>query len=303
MHMAEQDITFISDGLTLTGTISTPAGLAASEQRPAVIVLHGFGSTRHAGNVQTPCAMLNKLGYVTLRFDFRGCGTSEGEHGRLICMEQVSDVKNALTFLQQHPHVDPDRIAVAGSSFGAAVAVYTAGTDTRVAACISASGWGNGALKFEGQHGDNYPRFLKMLEDGRAYKAQHGTSMIVNRYDIVPIPEKLRTHVLKGSINLMPVDTAQSMFDFTAEDVIADIAPRPVLLMHSAVDSVTPTGQTIRMFERSQAPTELHLFSGTDHFMFAEKNHRVHEVVTTWLRDFFPVSGEAVGITALAEHH
>jgi dipeptidyl aminopeptidase/acylaminoacyl peptidase len=301
--MAEQDITFISDGLKLTGTISVPDGLEAGEKRPAFMVLHGFGSTRHAGNVKTPCAMLNKLGYVTLRFDFRGCGTSEGEHGRLICLEQVSDVKNALTFLQTHPAIDPGRIAVAGSSFGAAVAVYTAGVDARVAACISASGWGNGELKFQGQHGENYPRFLQMLEDGRAYKVRHGKSMLVNRYDIVPIPEKLRTHVLKGSISEMPVDTAQSMFDFTAENVIADIAPRPVLLMHSAVDSVTPTQQTIRMFERSKAPTELHLFSGTDHFMFAEHNRRVHEVVNAWLRDFFPVRGEAAGLAALDAHH
>lgn len=301
--MAEQDITFSSDGLQLTGTVSTPEGLASGEKRPAFIVLHGFGSTRHAGNVTTPCAMLNKLGYVTLRFDFRGCGTSQGEQGRLICLEQVEDTRNAVTFLQSHPNVDPNRIAVAGSSFGAAVAVYTAGTDKRVAACISASGWGNGALKFEGQHGDNYPRFVKMLEEGRAYKAKHGKSMIVSRYDIVPIPEKLRTHVLKGSIMDMPVDTAQSMFDFTAENVIADIAPRPSLLLHSAVDSVTPTEQTIRMFERSKAPTEMHLFSGTDHFMFAEKNQRVHEVVTAWLRDFFPVSGDAPGLKALDEHH
>lgn len=301
--MIEETITILSDGLKLTGTISTPDGLATDEKRPAIIVLHGFGSTRHAGNVQTPCAMLNKLGYVTLRFDFRGCGDSEGEKGRLICLEQVEDTKNALSVLQAHPHVDPARIGVAGSSFGAAVAVYTAGTDKRVAACISASGWGNGALKFEGQHGDNYPRFVQMLEEGKAYKAKHGTSMIVSRYDIVPIPEKLRTHVLKGSIMDMPVDTAQSMFDFTAEDVIGNISPRPALLLHSAVDSVTPTEQTIRMFERSQAPTEMHLFSGTDHFMFAERNQRVHEVVTAWLRDFFPVHGEAVGLKALEDHH
>jgi hypothetical protein len=46
------------------------------------------------------------------------------------------------------------------------------------------------------------------------------------------------------------------------------------------------------MFTRARAPAELHLFSGTDHFMFAEKNKRVHEVVTSWLNTFFPVHGE-----------
>jgi dipeptidyl aminopeptidase/acylaminoacyl peptidase len=299
----EETLTFMSDGLKLSAAISLPEGLAPGEKRPAFIILHGFGSTKKAGNVVTPAAMLNRLGYVAMRFDMRGCGDSEGEHGRLICLEQVSDTRNAMTLLQGHPHVDAARIGVMGSSFGAAVSVYTAGLDERFAACISASGWGNGATKFEGQHGDNYPNFLKMLEEGRAYKAKHGTSMIVSRYDIVPIPEKLRGHVLKGSIMDMPVDTAQSMFDFTAENVIADIAPRPTLLLHSAVDSVTPPGQTVRMYERSAAPTEMHLFSGTDHFMFAEKNQRVHEVVTAWLRDFFPVSGEAAGIKAMAEHH
>jgi len=30
----------------------------------------------------------DSLGYVTLRFDMRGCGESEGERGRVICLEQ-----------------------------------------------------------------------------------------------------------------------------------------------------------------------------------------------------------------------
>src|SRR5580693_8573461 len=126
--MSEERVTFQSDGLTLAGIVRLPDGVRDGE-RPAFIVLHGFGSNMGAGNVLTPCAMLDELGYVTLRFDMPGCGDSEGEKGRLICLEQVGAVRAALSLLAQHPHVEPDRIAVLGSSFGAAVAVYAGGVD------------------------------------------------------------------------------------------------------------------------------------------------------------------------------
>ena len=82
--------------------------------------------------------MLAELGYATLRFNMRGCGESEGESGRIICLEQVEDTKSALAFLAGRPEIDANRIGIMGSSFGAAVAVYTAGVDSRPAAVISA---------------------------------------------------------------------------------------------------------------------------------------------------------------------
>jgi len=72
--------------------------------------------------------------------------------------------------------------------------------------------------------------------------------------------------------------------------VVDRIAPRPLLLLHSANDSVTPTEQSIEMFKRAGQPTELHLFSGLDHFMFAEDNDRVWGVIRDWLEIYFPAS-------------
>jgi hypothetical protein len=128
-----------------------------------------------------------------------------------------------------------------------------------------------------------------MLEEGRAHRARTGQSLMVPRYDIVPIPGHLRDHLAKRSVQMFPAETAQSMFDFKAEDVIGRIAPRPVLLLHSSTDSVTPTEQSIEMFKRAGQPTELHLFADTDHFMFAEDNLRVRAIVRDWLERFFPV--------------
>src|SRR5260370_40668827 len=100
--MAERRVTFEFANLTLAGVVRVPDGVGAGERRPAFIVLHGFGSNMNAGNVLKPCAMLAELGYVTVRFDMPGCGESEGEKGRLICLEHVGTVGQALSPLSQH---------------------------------------------------------------------------------------------------------------------------------------------------------------------------------------------------------
>ena len=293
--MSEQRVPFKADGLTLAGVVRVPDGMGAGARRPAFIVLHGFGSNMNAGNVLKPCALLEELGYVTLRFDMPGCGDSEGEKGRLICLEQVSAVSQALTLLAQHPQVEPTRIAVMGSSFGAAVAVYAGGVDQRIAAVVSASGWGHGERKFRGQHPtpQAWAKFTAMLEEGRRHRARTGRSLMVPRYDIVPIPESMRSHVVAGSIQMFPAETAQSMYDFRAEEVVGRIAPRPLLLLHSASDSVTPVEQSIELFRHAGQPTELHLFADTDHFMFAESTTRVRRIVQDWLAHYFAVDAQA----------
>jgi pimeloyl-ACP methyl ester carboxylesterase len=308
--VGEENVTIASAGLRLAGVVRIPAGLQPGERRPAFLVLHGFGSNKNSQNVLAPCKVLDELGYVTLRFDMRGCGQSEGERGRVICLEQVEDTRSALTFLSGHAAVAPDRIGAIGTSFGGAVAVYAGGIDQRIAAVISNGGWGNGERKFRGQHAtpEAWARFTTMLAEGRTHRERTGRSLTVPRYDIVPIPAQLRDNLAgrsvqmfpAGTIEMFPAETAQSMFDFRADDVVGQIAPRPLLLLHSANDSVTPTEQSIEMFQRAGQPAELHLFSGVDHFMFAEDNARVWRVVRDWLGSYFPATATAhVNVAAL----
>lgn len=286
----EEAVRFQSDGLSLAGVLNIPEGGADGVMRPAFIITHGFGSHKGAGNVLSLVAMLGGWGYATLRFDMRGCGESEGEKGRVICLEQVADTQSALSYLESRKEVDSKRIALIGSSFGAAVSLYTGGIDKRVAAVISSGGWGHGERKFRGQHpsAEQWKKFTDILAAGKEHKAKTGQSLWVDRYDIVPIPEHLRHNVLQGSIEQFPVDTALSMCDFRAEDVIAGLSPKPLLLLHSSVDSVTPTEQSIGLFLKAGQPKDLHFFNETDHFMFAEGNKRVLTTVHDWLKTYFP---------------
>jgi uncharacterized protein len=283
----EERISFTSEGLRLAGTLHLPE--PRSERRAAFLVLHGFGSNKDGGGGKAVAGLLSGLGYAVLRFDFRGCGESEGERGRVICMEQVKDTRNALSFLASRPEIHPQRIGVIGQSFGAAVAVYSAGVDRRVAACISSGGWGDGAKKFRRQHASPkaWAKFGKMMKEGRR-RRRSGESMMVPRYDIVPIPPRLRGNLAPGSIMEFPFDVVESMYAFNANDVVGRIAPRPLLLLHSASDSVTPTEQSVELFARAGKPTDLHLIADVDHFMFSEGNTLVLDLTRHWLDKHFP---------------
>jgi hypothetical protein len=287
----EEKISFQSDGLRIAGLMDTPSDYKPGERRPAFIALHGFGGNKDGHGQQVIAKQMNLWGYVTLRIDFRGCGESEGERGRIICLDQVADTRNAISYLATRAEVDPERIALVGSSFGAAVAVFTGGADRRVGAVISCGGWGDGERKFRGQHPgpEKWAKFTAMLEEGKRHRERTGKSLMVPRYDIVPIPEKLRHNMSAGSIMEFPAETAQSMTDFRADDQVGNISPRPLLLLHSANDSVTPTYESIELFKRARQPAELHLLSDIDHFTFNEENPRLINIVSQWLEKYFPV--------------
>jgi len=285
----DERVSFASDGLKLTGVLHLPGERPSEERRAAFVVLHGFGSNKDGGGGTAVAKMLAGLGYAALRFDFRGCGESEGERGRVICMEQVRDTRNALAFLAARPEIDPRRIGVVGQSFGAAVAVYAAGVDRRIAACISSGGWGDGVRKFRKQHASAraWKKFTAMLKEGRRRK-RSGKPLMVSRYDIVPIPPRLRGNLAPGSIMEFPFEVVESMLAFNANRVVGKIAPRPLLLLHSANDSVTPTEQSIELFARAGKPADLHLMADVDHFMFSEGNTLVVNLVHNWLDKYFP---------------
>lgn len=285
----EERVQWNSAGLRISGMVEFPDGMNRGERRAAILVLHGFGSNKDSAMVRAVTRIFTSLGYVALRFDMRGCGESEGERGRVICLEQVADTSSALEFLGKHESVKPERIAVFGHSFGAAVAVYAAGTDARIAACISSGGWGHGEKKFRRQHAspEAWQRFSSMMEEGRRRK-QRGERMMVPRFDIVPIRPGLRGNLAPGSILEFPFEVVESMYAFTANEVVGRIAPRPLLLLHPANDSVTPTEQSIDLFLHAGQPADLHLFAGVDHFLFSDDNPMVQAVVRDWLKRYFP---------------
>jgi uncharacterized protein len=107
--MNKRSVQYYSDGIRLDGFILAPADLRPNEKRPAVIICSGFqGLMEWVPSRWWP--QFVEGGFVCLAFDYRGFCTSDGERGRIIPDEEIVDVRNSITFLQQQSEVDPERI-------------------------------------------------------------------------------------------------------------------------------------------------------------------------------------------------
>jgi alpha/beta superfamily hydrolase len=89
----------------------------------------------HNNVVDALCAAAVETGIAALRFNFRGMGNSEGRYDNGI--GEQHDVRAALAYLRDLPEADSQRIALAGYSFGAGVAVRAADADLRALVAVS----------------------------------------------------------------------------------------------------------------------------------------------------------------------
>ena len=117
--MNEIQVSFRSGDLTLEGLIANPGGGA-----PAAVVCHPhpmYGGSMFNNVVDAILVAMWEAGYATLRFNFRGVGSSEGEHDG--GPGEVDDAVAAMAYLLAQPGVRKEGAVMAGYSFGAMVAV------------------------------------------------------------------------------------------------------------------------------------------------------------------------------------
>lgn len=103
-------VTFKSEGMTLVGNIYLPPNYTEGEKYPAIIV-GGSWTTVKEQMAGLYASKLAEHGFITLAFDHRNFGESEGEPRFLENPESKSiDFSNAVSFLAAQPMVNADRI-------------------------------------------------------------------------------------------------------------------------------------------------------------------------------------------------
>ena len=150
-------VSFQSESLALEGVLDLPPATAPV---PGVALCHPH--PLHGANMDNNVVVgvgnaLLAVGIAVLRFNFRGVGGSQGDfaHG----VGEVADAAAALAFLADHPGVDPQRIGIAGYSFGAGVALAAA-RQSRAPGAVALISCPRGHLESLASHDIQTPKLL-----------------------------------------------------------------------------------------------------------------------------------------------
>ena len=124
-----REIEFPSKGAKCRGWLYVPDNSVAIQPVPAIVMAHGFSAVKEMFRLSTYAEHFERAGFITLVFDFRFLGASDGEpRGCINSNEQQEDYRNAITWLSRQPEVDEGRIGAWGTS-------YSGGHVLHLAAC------------------------------------------------------------------------------------------------------------------------------------------------------------------------
>lgn len=247
-HVAGMDSTFESSGLKLACHIGRPPGDV--RRGPGVILCHGFpigvlDAERSA--VTFPQLMdraASTLGCVTMTFNFRGCGKSQGDFS---LQGWVEDLRAAISHLMSVS--DPDGVILVGANTGGSIAVCVGADDSRVTAV--------GLLSPRADFDDwaQHPR--RLLEHSREIGAIHSPGFPAS------IDEWSREFR-----RFRPVAAARRF------------APRPLMVMHGTEDDSVPMSDS-RQLATAHGDAELSIITGAGHRL--RHDPRAVAILLGWL--------------------
>ncbi len=132
--MARSDVKFSSGGLDCAAWLYRPE---KEDPLPLVVMAHGFSCTREM-RLDAYAERFCAAGLGVLVFDYRHFGASAGEPRQLLDLKkQHADYHAAVEYARALDWVDPDRVAVFGTSFSGGHVLLVAARDPRIAALVS----------------------------------------------------------------------------------------------------------------------------------------------------------------------
>lgn len=288
-------ISFYSEGHRLSGYLRIPK--AAKGKIPGIVCCHGYSGMIEM-YMQDIAGKLTEAGYATVIFYHRGLGESEGPRGRVIAREQVEDIRNAVTFLQTVPEVDPERIGLYGTCMGGSNVVAAAGNDPRPKCVVSTVGTGSGErfLRYL-RRGYEWVDLRREIEKDRLERVLTGNSKNIAYADILLYSPSYPAHGHgrqaagfheKFGVKGYTLESLDALLDHRPDMVVDRISPRPILFIHTGDDEIASPEESRLLYEKAGEPKKIVIIDGYGHGdVYKYRNPEVFEKVMGFAVDWY----------------
>lgn len=238
-----------SEGLKIYALLTVPRGARPPTGWPVVVFNHGYIPPAQYRTTERYVAYtdaFSRSGYVLLRPDYRGHGSSEGiARGGYGSPDYVVDVLNALETVRRHPDVDPERVGMWGHSMGGYIALRAMVVTNTIKAGVI---WG-GVV-------GSYPDLLFNW---------FGRSPLAPVPGISPAATSWRRQLLEQYG--VPEQNPGFWASISANTYLTDLSG-PVQLHHGTADAEVPVQWSVtleRQIREAGAPVELHTYPSDNH--------------------------------------
>jgi dipeptidyl aminopeptidase/acylaminoacyl peptidase len=190
----------------------------------------------------------------------------------LLALEQVEDIRNAVTYARTRSEIDPERIGLWGTSYGCGLVVYAAAFDERVKAIVAQIGIADGTASATRALNDQQVGALRMgIEQDRKQRVLTGRGTYVDPFAIIPDPEMIaffERHLATAphSKTQIVLQYVEAHLEFSPISVVDRIAPRALLIIAAEHDVICPADELKRMYDQAGEPKKYALVEGVTHF-------------------------------------
>lgn len=263
--MDDQIVRFHSDGLLLEASLCRAEN--AGPASPAIVFCPGSRVTRRTPYYADYVSAFVAAGFTVLLIDYRGWGGSEGRAGALYPMEQVADIRNAVTFLEGRAEVDARAISVLGVSMGGAHAVVAAALDERIAAVAAVLSPMDGAAMLRSARREyEWREFEALIREDRARRVATGEGGTIDGF-APPTPERRVTSALAADpIPPLPIACAEALLEYRPIDLVGRISPRAALWITATADPVCPPEHSRLAYAAAGDPKRLVEIDSSEHY-------------------------------------
>ena len=289
--MQSEAAEFYADGVRLAGTFTRAA---AAGEAPAIICVHGY--TGRKETYMPPFVRdLTAAGFQTLDFYHRGFGDSDGIANRIDPEEQVRDILAARIWLAQRAEVDAARIGLMGLSHGGGASIKAAAVDPGIAVIATVGAPGNGERWQRSKRtAAEWDELQETLAEDRITRALTGESKRLPYQQVSP-PGPAERDAFKTMYKTedaypegYPLENIDLACGFKAEDWVAQISPRPLLLVQGEKDTMVRMEEGEALFANAGQPKDMMLVPDINHAeVYEPRNPQVYAKVVARLLEFY----------------